>query len=139
MDRPVWHCSGMQHQRGSVAVWTAVGIPAFVIALGIGVDFAGHAAATQEAQAVASEAARAAGQQVNLSGAQARIDAPLAMRAAQDYLAASPFTGAASVRAEGVTVNVTGSYHCQFLSIVGIETLDVSGLASSQAYSVEPG
>lgn len=127
----------MHDHRGAVAVWTAVGLPVFVIAMGIGVDFAGHAAARQEAQAVASEAARAAGQQVDLTGPRARVDAPQAIRAAHDYLAGSPFTGSASVSGDVVTVDVTGSYECQFLSIIGINAIGVSGIASSQVHSVD--
>ncbi len=136
MNRPVWHCLGMNEQRGSIAVWTAVGLPAFVIVMGIGVDFAGHAAASQEAHAVASEAARAAGQQLDLTGPRARVDAPLAARAAQDYLAASPFSGAVSFSGDMVTVTVSGSYECQFLPIIGINSIEVSAAASSESHSV---
>lgn len=91
----------MHDHRGAVAVWTAVGLPAFVIAMGIGVD------------------------------------APQAIRAAHDYLAGSPFTGSAFVSGDVVTVDVTGSYECQFLSIIGINAIGVSGIASSQVHSVD--
>ena len=41
----------MRDERGvSLSVWTAVAMPAFIVAVGLGVDFSGHAAAEQEAR-----------------------------------------------------------------------------------------
>ena len=44
-------------ERGAITVWTAVVLIAFVLIVGIGVDFAGHTRATQEARSIAAEAA----------------------------------------------------------------------------------
>ena len=39
-------------ERGlAISVWASVSLPAFIIAVGLGVDFAGHATAEQEARA----------------------------------------------------------------------------------------
>lgn len=129
----------MRDQRGAVAVWTAMSLVGFIVALGIGVDFAGHAAATQDARAVAAEAARAAGQQVELSGTRASIDVPLAVRAAQDYVAASHYEGAVSVDGSDVRVEVSGRYECQFLGIIGIDQLAVTAQATAESVTVVNG
>ena len=50
----------MRDERGvSLSVWTAVAMPAFIVAVGLGVDFSGHAAAEQEAREVRQAAAAA--------------------------------------------------------------------------------
>lgn len=110
-----------------VAVWTAIGMVAFIVIIGIGVDFAGHARATQDAQAVAAQAARAGGQYLELTGQRARPDIHQAMTAANSYIASSAFSG--SARIEGgttVRVEVAGSYRSRFLSIIGVNSLRVS-------------
>ena len=38
-------------ERGAITVWTAVVLIGFIVIIGIGVDFSGHARATQEAVA----------------------------------------------------------------------------------------
>ena len=65
----------MRDERGvSLSVWTAVAMPAFIVAVGLGVDFSGHAAAEQEARAIAGQAARAATHEVVLTEAGVSLD-----------------------------------------------------------------
>lgn len=126
-------------ERGAIAVWTAVAIPGFILALGIGVDFAGHTSASQEARAVASEAARAGGQQMMMGGHRAVLDVARARTTSRDYVRASQWDADVVADGDTVTVTVTGRYECQFLSVIGIDDLPVSATASSDSVSVVGG
>ena len=120
-----------------VSVWVAVALVAFIVIVGIGVDFAGHAAASQEARAVADEAARAGGQHLTLDSGRARPDVHDAIRAANAFIAGSPFRGTTTVRrGDTVTVTVSGRYETQFLSIIGISTLPLNETGSATVKSV---
>jgi len=48
-------------------------------------------------------------------------------------------TGTASVSGTTITVTVTGSYQCVFLSIIGIATLPVSGTSTAEVVRVYEG
>lgn len=117
------------NDRGQVlSTWLAVSFPFLIIALGIGIDFAGHAAAQQDARHVASQAARAAGQHSLLDGHGKVIQVipSPASRAAQKVLSASPYTGTVMVGRTTVTVEITNAtYRTRFLSFIGINTLPV--------------
>lgn len=130
-------------ERGSVSLWAALVAFCMVIIVGIGVDFSGQAVAEQKARSIAFEAARAGGQQVNrdalIRGGQTQTDPNLAAAAASDYLAQAGVTGAVTVAANSVTVNVVDTYHCRFLSIIGITSLPVSGSASADTLRVLEG
>lgn len=123
---PRMSLDGRHSERGMVAVWTAVGMVAFIVIIGIGVDFAGHARTTQDAQAVA-QAARAGGQHLELTSARARPDIHQALAAANNYIASSEFTGSSRIQGGStVHVQVAGTYRSQFLTIIGINSLPVS-------------
>lgn len=120
-----------------VSVWVSVALVAFIVTIGIGVDFAGHAGAAQNARAVADEAARAGGQQLTLHSGLARPNVHAAITAANAYVAASPYTGSTSIRGgDTITVTVTGAYDCLFLSIIGITTLRVEETGTAEVKSV---
>ena len=120
-----------------VSVWVSVALLAFIVTIGIGVDFAGHAGAAQNARAVADEAARAGGQQLTLDSGRARPDVHTAIAAANTYVAASPFTGSTAIRGgDTITVTASGSYDCLFLSIIGITTLRVEETGTAEVKSV---
>lgn len=124
-------------ERGMVSVWVAVALFAFIVAVGIGVDFAGHAAATQDARAVAAEAARAGGQQLRVDGGRARPDVHRAIQAANAYVAASTYQGNTSIRGgDTVAVTVTGTYDTQFLSIIGLSGIPVEATGHATVRSV---
>lgn len=115
-------------ERGAISVWVSIALVGFIVCIGIGVDFAGHATAEQQARAVAAEAARAGGQFLQAQpGLRPQPDVYAATQAAQAYVAGSDFTGTASVQAGTIRVSVTGSYRCQFLGIIGINTLPLHG------------
>ena len=124
-------------ERGMVAVWVSVSLVAFIMVIGIGVDFAGHAAATQDARAVAAEAARAGGQHLTLDSGQARPDVHAAITAANTYAAASTWSSTAKVTGgDSITVTTTGSYPTKFISIIGITSLPVSATGTATVKSV---
>lgn len=127
-------------ERGMVSVWVAVALMAFIVIVGIGVDFAGHAAASQDARAVASEAARAGGQHLVIDSGRARPDLYNAIRAADAFIAASPYTGTTTIHGgDTVTVDVTGTYDTQFLGIISVTTLPLRESGSATVISVLEG
>lgn len=127
-------------ERGAISVWVSVALVAFMICVGMGVDFSGHATAEQEARAVAAEAARAGGQFLLVQpGSRPRPDVAAATRAARAYVAASDFSGTSTVQAGTIRVSVTGSYQCQFLSIIGINTLPLHGEGAATVTAVIAG
>lgn len=116
--------SSSRDERGAIAVWAAVAIPAFVVVIGMGVDFSGHATAQQEARAVAAEAARAGGQYLDAGpGTRPRPNPVMARRAAMAYVAASDYSGSVTVGGGTVAVSVSGSYETLFLGIIGVNSL----------------
>ena len=130
----------MTDERGSLAVWTALVMPAFILCVGLGVDLSGHAAAEQETRAVAQEAARAGGQYLLVVDGRARPDIVRAERAANDYVAATAFTSRASAQTDGrITVTVSGRHPTRFLSMIGITTLPLSATGTARIVSVIAG
>ncbi len=120
-----------------VSVWVSVALVAFMLVIGIGVDFAGHTTTAQDARAVAAEAARAGGQQLTVTSGRARPDVHAAITAANTYVAATPYTGATTVHGgDTITVTVTGHYTCSFLSIIGITALPVRETGTASVKSV---
>ncbi len=127
-------------ERGSLAVWTALVMPAFILSIGLGVDLSGHAAAEQEARAVAQEAARAGGQYLVVVEGRARPDVVRAEQAANGYVAATSLSSTASAEPNGlITVSVTGEHSTRFLSMIGINTLPLSATGTAQVVSVIAG
>ncbi len=92
---------------------------------------------------MAFEAARAGGQQVNLDqlvrDGQAQTDPQQAAAAANAYLTQAGVTGSVTVNAGTVTVNVVDTYQCAFLSVIGVNSLPVSGSASADTLRVLEG
>ncbi len=124
-------------ERGMVSVWVSCSLVAFIVVIGIGVDFAGHAAAAQDARAVAAEAARAGGQHLTVTSGRARADVHAAITAANAYVAASPYTGATRVSGgDTITVTVSGDYSCAFLSVIGVTALPFHEIGVATVKSV---
>lgn len=111
-------------ERGmSISVWAAVGVPAFVLALGIGVDFSGQVSAEAEARAVAGEAARAGAQAAQVGHGGLSLAGRLARRAAESHASASGYAGTVIVNPDGVEVTIRGSYQTRFLGFIGVHSL----------------
>lgn len=131
------------NERGAIAVWASVAFFAFMIAIGIGVDFSGHARAEQELRTVAREAARTGAQEARIVIDDAKLDPTRATSAAQRYFHAAGYQGSATVMG-GTTVEVRlrDTYSCKFLSIIGIHTLPTKGTGQAimqPAYEGRPG
>jgi len=122
-------------ERGAITVWTAVVLIGFIVIIGIGVDFSGHARATQEARGIAAEAARAGQQHLGLTDGRLSPEPDVAKKAAENYVAASRFHGTARVIGNNIVeVEVTGEYTCVFLNIIGITTLPVRAKGTSKLH-----
>ncbi len=120
-------------------MWTAVGLLGFMLAVGIGVDFSGHTRATQEARAVAAEAARAGGQRITLAGDRAAPAHRAAVSAAERFAERSGFDATATVSGTTIGVTVRGTYETSFLGVIGIWDLDVNASATASVESVLEG
>jgi Flp pilus assembly protein TadG len=119
--------------RGGVSVFVAVCVIALIGIIGVAVDGGSKMRATERADYVAGEAARAGGQAIDpaeaISGNVIAVDPQDAQAAAQAYLRSAGATGTVSVSGDGKTLSVvvTGSYDTKFLSAVGIGSLSVTG------------
>ena len=118
-------------ERGAIGVFLVVLVPGLLLIIGLAVDGGAKVAATQRANAIADEAARAGGQALDVSAAltgQVRIDPAAAVAAAQDYLTRNEVPGAVTV-VDGDTLRVTTTITepTTFLGLIGISTLTVEG------------
>lgn len=131
-------------ERGSVTVWLGLSSFVMVILVGMTVDLNGQVHAQQHARDVAGQAARVGGQQLNapaaIRGQGAQATPGLARQAAQDYLAASGIAGSVNVE-NGTTlvVSTTDTYRTQFLSIIGLRQMTVTGSAQARLARVVGG
>lgn len=94
--------------RGSMALWFAIVIAALLMVVGFVVDTGGRIRSTQQADQVAREAARQAGQALDaqaIRGTGVSVNPATGRAAAQSYLAAAGVTG--NVSFSGTTVRVT--------------------------------
>lgn len=118
---------------GGVTVFVAVCVIALIGIIGVAVDGGSKMRATERADYIAGEAARAGGQAIDpadaISGRAIVVDPQAATAAAQAYLRSAGATGTVSVSGDGktLTVTVTGTYDTTFLSAAGIGSLSVTG------------
>ena len=118
-----------------MSVWMITTALTMMLCVGLAVDLSGHVHAKQRAQAIAAEAARAGGQQLQASvavrGDAAVVDASAAITTAKTYLAAVPdVTGTVTLASGGrVQVATQAVYATKILSMIGITTLPVTGAA----------
>ncbi|WP_330334770.1 hypothetical protein OHS33_36835 [Streptomyces sp. NBC_00536] len=133
-----WWLGRLRQDQGGIAVYTAIVTVALLGIIGLAIDGGGKLRATERADAVAMEAARAAGQAIDpaaaITGAPVRADPTAAQVAAQAYLGRAGAQGSATVSADGtqLTITVHGSYQTKFLGIVGIGSMDVTGHGSAR-------
>ena len=128
--------SGRRCEHGSLTAFVVVVAVALFALLGLVVDggraVAAHAAALNDA----SQAARAGAGQLSesaLRNGSISIDAPLAVRAAEAYVAQTGLSGSSSVSVSGqtVTVHIRVDDPTVILGIIGINALPVSASASA--------
>ena len=121
-----------RQERGSISIWLVTTGFAMIVLVGLAVDLGGQVHAQQHARAVADQAARTGGQQLDAAvavrGDGAVTDTHLARQAATAYLTASELTGTVAVTGgTTVTVNVRDTYPTTFLGIIGITSMTVTG------------
>ncbi len=124
--------------RGGVTVFVAVCVVVLIGIIGVAVDGGGKMRATERADHVAGEAARAGGQAIDpaaaISGESIVVKPQDAVAAAQAYLHSVGATGTVSVSADGktLTVRTTSAYATKFLPVVGIGSMPVTGHGSAR-------
>lgn len=123
---------------GGIAVYTAICTIALLGIIGLAIDGGGKLRATERADAVAMETARAAGQAIDpaaaVTGDGVHADPDAAQAAAYAYLARAGHQGSITLSADRtqLTVTVNGTYPTKFLSVVGIGSMSVSGHGSAR-------
>lgn len=130
------------HERGSVTLWSVVAVIAALAIMGLVVDGGAQMRATQQADRVAREAARAAAQAVTsdpVIGRPGLVDVSKGRVAADDYLEAAGVDG--SVTISGATITVTTSVQVKpiMLSAVGVGEITVTGQAVAETRRVYEG
>ena len=130
-------------ERGAIGVFLAVLVPGLLLIVGLAVDGGAKVAATQRANAVADEAARAGGQALDVSAAltgQVRVDPVAAVAAAQDYLSRNGVQGTVTVvDADTLQVSTTITEPTTFLGLIGISTLTVEGTGTADLVNDQNG
>lgn len=124
-------------ERGSITVWLAVASFVMMFLVGLAVDLGGQVHAHERAHDLAAQAARAGGEEVEgssaIQGRELTISPAAARAAAERYLDAAGVSGTVEItNGETITVTVRDSYDPQFLGLIGINRLDVSGTATAR-------
>ena len=131
-------CRAAHDDRGGIAVFVAIVTVVLLGIIGLVLDGGGKMRATERADTVAMEAARAAGQALDpaaaITGTDYRVDPQAATAAAYAYLHQAGVSGTVRVSPDGttITVTVTETYTTKFLPVVGIGSLPVSGHGSAK-------
>ncbi|MFX4287969.1 pilus assembly protein TadG-related protein [Janibacter sp. G349] len=133
----------LRDERGSLSTYFVSAVFAVVPLVGLVVDGGGQVRAMQQANDLADETARFAGQQIEtgcaIKGAEVVVYLPRARQAAQRFIDASP-SGASlqevTVGSDGHTVNVRTSltYEPIFLGMIGVGPREVEGTGSAYQY-----
>lgn len=124
-------------ERGSVTVWLALSSFVMIFLVGLAVDLGGQVHAHERAHDLAAQAARAGGEEVEgggaIQGKDPAISAAAARTAARHYLEAAGASGTVVItNGNTITVTVHDTYAPQFLGLLGINRLDVTGTATAR-------
>jgi Flp pilus assembly protein TadG len=125
--------SRLRRDDGGIAVFTAIVVIVLLGIVGLVVDGGSKLSATERADALAMEAARAAGQAIDpgaaITGTAIRVDPQAAEAAAYAYLHKAGVSGQVSISDDRtqLTVTVTETYETKFLPVVGIDSMSVTG------------
>lgn len=124
-------------ERGSITVWLALSSFVMIFLVGLAVDLGGQVHAHERAHDLASQAGRAGGGEVEggaaIRGHAVAISPAAARAAAERYLDAAGATGTVAITGgHTITVTVHDSHHPRFLSLIGINRLDVTGSATAR-------
>lgn len=138
MTRPERLPASARGHKGSVSVWLAAASFIMIVLVGLAVDLGGQVHAQQRARAVAAQAARVAGEQLQASdairGLSATVEVAQARTAAQAYITAAGMTGTVTITgADLVKVDTATTYQTIFLGIIGLNSMTVTGHTESHA------
>lgn len=144
MRPPNRHAHPRPSEEGSVTVWMITASWAMIILVGLAVDLSGQVYAQQRARAVAAQAARAGGEQIQtgtaIQGGPAHLDTATAAAAARAYLAAAHTPGTVTLTTgDTLTVTTSSRYPTRFLSIIGIGSLPVTGHSTARLIRAQNG
>lgn len=125
-------------QRGSVTLWSVIVTFGLFMVIGLVVDGGAQLRATQKADQLAREAARAGAQQIAPASLRGKgviaVDPVQARKAARAYIAASDATiTSMSVSGSTVTVHTSVTFKPVLLSAFGYGSIAVSGEGSAEA------
>lgn len=121
-----------------MTIFFAITVVGVLVLVGLIVDGGSKLRATQRVDEVAAEAARSAGQVIDLptavAGDGARVDVAGAVAAANAYLSAADVAGTVAVSTDGASIEITTTAQSPavFLAAIGIPTLTVTGHARVQ-------
>lgn len=121
--------------EGAVTLFVAIAMVGLLALAGLVVDGGAKVRAVQRADRLAAEAARAAGQAIDvgavLEGSEVRVDRRAAIVAAESYLRAAGVEGSARVvdGGAGVSVTATATEPTVFLGLIGVPQFTVRGNA----------
>jgi len=131
-----WTRSDVPREEGSVSVFLVVAVIALLLASGLVVDGGRKLQALRRADAVAEEAARAAGQALqpapSVRGMPPRLDAVSATAAGRAYLSSAGVAGTVVARGDVVEVTTSTSEPTVFLAVIGIHSVSATGSASAR-------
>ncbi len=135
--RPVRLPGCARDERGVVTIWLATSSIVMIILVGFAVDLGGQVHAQQRARDIATQAARTGGEQIQaapaIEGTGTVVDISSATAAARNYLTAAGVEGTVNVQGgDTLVVATTTTYQTKFLSIIGLDTLTVTGHATAQ-------
>lgn len=129
---------GHHVDAGRVSVFLAIAVTGLLMVLGVAVDATGQLRTLVRADNLAAEAARAAGQAIDVEAVAAsgahRVDPQLAAAYAEEYLAAAghaPDADVVVVDAETVSITVELPYHNRVLGLFGRGDVTVSATATA--------
>ncbi|MCU0263288.1 MAG: pilus assembly protein TadG-related protein [Candidatus Nanopelagicales bacterium] len=120
---------------GAVTLFVAIAMVGLLALAGLVVDGGAKVRAVQRADRLAAEAARAAGQAIDLGavleGSDVRVDRRAALVAAESHLRAAGVDGSVRVvdGGAGIVVSTTTSAPTVFLGLVGVPSFTVRGSA----------
>ncbi|HLU33678.1 MAG TPA: pilus assembly protein TadG-related protein [Natronosporangium sp.] len=135
--RPSTRSGGRTSDRGRVSVFVAAAMPMMLVFLALTWDASDYLRALHRADNIAHEAARAAGQGIDLplavTGEQIVIDPAAAEAAAAAYLADAGVTGTVQVSDDrrSVTVTVAVPHRPRFLGAFGFGARTATGSAEA--------
>jgi hypothetical protein len=128
---------GRADESGMVTAFVVIFTLALLAMAGLvldgGLTLAAKVQAIDDAQAAARAGAQAIDIPLYRSTGQVTLDPTQAVADAEHYLAASGNTGTVAVAGDQVTVSVRLTQPTQILSIVGVDSLSVSGTGTATA------